>query len=79
MARIAHCVDDVWDRLDSLRDHVTPRDPISLSKRDIDLLLDYRNSRKKLVDQAVAKTRELDTIKEMMRSVSRMKCHFVRF
>ena len=70
-ARTALHVDDVWERLESVKDYVKQRRQIDLSKRDIDLLLDYRDDRKKLTDELSARNKELESIRKMVQYVSK--------
>ena len=42
MARSALSVEDVWERLETVKNFVKSRRQIDLSKRDIEFLLEYR-------------------------------------
>ena len=76
-ARTALHVDDVWERLESVKDYVKQRRQIDLSKRDIDLLLDYRDDRKKLTDELSARNKELESIRKMVQYVSKPSVRYV--
>ena len=76
-ARAALHVDDVWERLESVKDYVKQRRQIDLSKRDIELLLDYRDDRKKQTDELSARNKELESIRKMVQYVSKPSVRYV--
>lgn len=68
--RAALSVEDVFLRLETVREHVTARRQIDLSKRDIEFLLDYRDRMEIFRNELKRKTNDLDSIKHILALVS---------
>lgn len=68
--RNALSVDDVFERLETVKTFVTARRQIDLSKRDVNFLLEYRHKMELSREDLAKRTNELDCIKQVLKTVS---------
>lgn len=65
--RSALSVDDVWERLATVKDFVKSRRQIDLSKRDIEFLLEYRERMDARSKELERKSNELECIRRILK------------
>lgn len=75
--RSALCVEDVHRRLELMKGVTTARRQTSLSQRDIEFLLEFRNESQLRIDEAVKVKKELLCLKRLINQVRQlpMMCH----
>ena len=67
MARSALSVEDVWERLETVKNFVKSRRQIDLSKRDIEFLLEYRERMDARSEELTRKSNELECIRRILK------------
>lgn len=81
-SRIANSVNDVWERLETVKGFVKSRRQIDLSKRDIEFLLEYRDNVEVYRKDLEKKTADVECIKQILQimvSIYRIcYCVFIR-
>ena len=65
-SRIANSVNDVWERLETVKGFVKSRRQIDLSKRDIEFLLEYRDNVEVYRKDLEKKTADVECIKQIL-------------
>lgn len=65
--RAANSVEDVFERLETVRQFVKSRRQIDLSKRDIEFLLEYRDKMIARSDELTRKSCELECVRRILK------------
>ena len=71
-SRIANSVNDVWERLETVKGFVKSRRQIDLSKRDIEFLLEYRDNVEVYRKDLEKKTADVECIKQILQTMVSM-------